>query len=91
MSKKTNNPKTKPMPEPRLPGPEGLTGLSSSSSLWTFYMFDLMGITLTQRSVAEVMRQKSLRGLRAADSWELTETLRRALERANVSAFSKVN
>jgi hypothetical protein len=54
-------------------------------------MFELMGITLTQRSVAEVMRQKSSQDLRAADSWELTETLKLALERANVSALTKVN
>jgi hypothetical protein len=91
MSKKQTNRRSKPLPEPRLPGPEGLIGRSSSPSLWTSYMFELMGITLTQRSVAEVMRQKSSRGLRAADSWELTETLRLALERASVSEITKVN
>ena len=91
MSKKTTNPKSKPLPEPRLPSPEGLIGRSSSSSLWTSYMFELMGITLTPLSVAEVMRHKSLTDLKTADSWELTETLRLALERASVSEITKIN
>ncbi len=91
MRKKQTNPKSKPLPEPRLPGPEGLIGRSSSSSLWTSYMCELMGITLTPPSVVEVMQLKSSRGLQGADSWELTETLRRALERASVSALTKVN
>jgi hypothetical protein len=91
MSKKTSNPKSKPLQEPRMPAPEGLIGRSSSSSLWTSYMFELMGITLTPLSVAEVMRHKSLTGLKAADSWELTETLKRALERASVSEITRIN
>lgn len=91
MRKKQTNPKTKPMPEPRPPAPEGLIGRSSSPSLWTSYMCELMGITLTPPSVAEVMQLKSSGGLRGAGSWELTETLKRALERASVSALTKVN
>ena len=54
-------------------------------------MFELMGITLTPLSVAEVMRHKSLTDLKQADSWELTETLKLALERASVSEITKIN
>jgi hypothetical protein len=91
MSKKTSNPKSKPLQEPRRPAPEGLIGRSSSSSLWTTYMFELMGITSTPPLVAEVMQLKSSKGLRGAGCLELTETLRRALERASISALTKVN
>ena len=67
------------------------SGLSYSSRLWAFYMFDLMGITLMRRSAAAVTRKKSSNGSTAASYLPSTETLRRALRRANDLAPTKAN
>ena len=72
-------------------GSEPFISLSYSSRLWAFYMFDLMGITLMRRSAAAVTRKKSSNGSTAASYLPSTETLRRALRRANDLAPTKAN
>jgi hypothetical protein len=71
--------------------PEPFIGLSYSTRLWAFYMFDLMGITLMRRSAAAVTRKKSSSDSTAASYLLSTETLRRALRRANDLAPTKAN
>jgi hypothetical protein len=71
--------------------PEPFIGLSYSTRLWAFYMFDLMGISLMRRSAAAVTRKKSSSGSTAASYLPSTETLRRALRRANDLAPTKAN
>jgi hypothetical protein len=71
--------------------PELFIGPSYSTKLWTFYMFDLMGITLMRRSAAAATRKKSSNGSIAESYLPSTETLRRALKHANGLAPTKAN
>jgi hypothetical protein len=70
---------------------EPYIGLSYSTRLWTFYMFDLMGITLMRRSAAAVTRKRSSGSSAAESSLPSTETLRHALRRANALEPMKAN
>jgi hypothetical protein len=71
--------------------PEPFIGLSYSTRLWTFYMFDLMGITLMRRSAAAATRKRSSSGSVTEDSLPSTEILRHALRRANALEPTKAN